>query len=95
MEALHEVQVAHNLLIDIDELTAFVKEGKLFGYAAGSKPIYDEVTKIKRLIYRHGPWLYVDEYRGSFMAPGTETAYYAIRQVFWNDEATLEENLRW
>lgn len=95
MESLREVQVASNLVIDIDEMTAFIKEGKQAGYASGIKPTYDPVLKIKRLVYRHGPWLYIDEYYGSFMAPGTEKVYYAISQGFWDDKRPLEENLRY
>lgn len=96
MTTMKEVQVSRNLTIDVDELTAFIKEGKLSGYASGIKPTYDPETMIKRLVYRHDPWLYVDEFRGSFMAPGTETVYYSTSQfsMHWYENLTFKENLR-
>jgi len=88
------VQVASNLTVDLDELTELIKIGKQVGYASGVKPVYDPETHIKRLIHRVGPWVYVDEFRGSFMAPGTETVYHSRFNTTWDDEQTFEQNIR-
>lgn len=77
---MFKVKISSALSITTEELTSFVFEAKQKGYASGQKPLFNSVTKVKSLNYREGQWLYIDEFRGSFMAPGTETVYYFMEE---------------